>query len=248
MEPLLFTLYATGYTFAMTALGSAAVFISKHKPSPLFTKLSLGFAAGIMTAAAVWSLLTPAIEQAESYGYHPAISVGGGFVLGAAFLILLDKIMPHLHLNSKLFLAVTIHNIPEGMAVGLTMAAAISSGSPEAFSAAVALAIGMGIQNVPEGTAVALPMHSSGVSRLKAFALGAFSGIVEPIAAVIVVYLASFFIPLMPWMLAFAAGAMIYVVVEELIPEASLGEHSDIGTISVLCGFVMMMILDTSLG
>lgn len=262
MEPLLFTLYATGYTFAMTALGSAAVFISKHKPSPLFTKLSLGFAAGIMTAAAVWSLLTPAIEQAESYGYHPAISVGGGFVLGAAFLILLDKIMPHLHLNSKepegpkshlsrhslLFLAVTIHNIPEGMAVGLTMAAAISTGSPEAFSAAVALAIGMGIQNIPEGTAVALPMHSAGTSRLKAFALGAFSGIVEPIAAVIVVYLASFFIPLMPWMLAFAAGAMIYVVVEELIPEASLGEHSDVGTISVLCGFVMMMILDTSLG
>lgn len=215
-----------------------------------------------MIAASVWSLLTPAMEKAEAMGHHPAISVGGGFILGAAFLIMLDRLMPHLHLNSKeaegpksnlnkhtlLFMAMTIHNIPEGMAVGLTMVAAVTSGEAEAMSAAIALAIGMGIQNVPEGTAVALPMHTAGLTRIKAFLLGAFSGIVEPLAAMIVVYLASFFIPLMPWMLAFAAGAMIYVVIEELIPEASLGEHSDIGTLAVLGGFLLMMILDTSLG
>ena len=238
MDTLEYTALATAYTFGMTALGAAAVFIAHKVPSALFTKLSLGFAAGIMIAASVWSLLTPAMEEAANLGMHPAIPCAGGFILGALFLIALDNIMPHLHINSKdpegpkstlgkhslLFLAVTIHNIPEGMAVG------------------------MGIQNVPEGTAVTLPMHANGASRFKAFLFGAFSGFVEPVAAIIVVYLASFFIPLMPWLLSFAAGAMIYVVVEELIPEAQLGEHSDLGTISVLVGFVLMMVLDTSLG
>lgn len=262
MDTLITTIYATGYTFAMTTLGAMAVFISKKKPSQLFTKLSLGFAAGIMIAASMWSLLTPAIEQAEEMGTLPAIPVAGGFVLGALFLSLLDRIMPHLHIGSNdpegpksslnkhqlLFLAVTIHNIPEGMAVGISFVAAAAVGTPEAYSAAIALTIGMGIQNVPEGTAVTLPLRSNGMSRAKSFALGALSGIVEPLAAIIVVYLASFFIPLMPWLLSFAAGAMIYVVVEELIPEARLGEHSDIGTMAVIAGFVLMMILDTSLG
>ncbi len=262
MDTLEYTALATAYTFGMTALGAAAVFIAHKVPSALFTKLSLGFAAGIMIAASVWSLLTPAMEEAANLGMHPAIPCAGGFILGALFLIALDNIMPHLHINSKdpegpksalgkhslLFLAVTIHNIPEGMAVGISFVAAMTNGSPEALSGAIALAVGMGIQNVPEGTAVTLPMHANGASRFKAFLFGAFSGFVEPVAAIIVVYLASFFIPLMPWLLSFAAGAMIYVVVEELIPEAQLGEHSDLGTISVLVGFVLMMVLDTSLG
>lgn len=262
MSALSSTLYATSFTFLMTALGAAAVIISKNKPSALFTKLSLGFAAGIMIAASMWSLLMPAIEQVESEGKLAAIPVAGGFILGAAFLMLLDKLMPHLHINSQepegpktslgrhqlLFLAMTIHNIPEGMAVGISFVAASAINSPEAYSAAIALTIGMGIQNVPEGTAVTLPLRTSGMSRVKAFIFGVISGIVEPLAAVIVVALASFFIPIMPWLLSFAAGAMIYVVIEELIPTARLGEHSDIGTISVLAGFVLMMILDTSLG
>lgn len=262
METLTYTLYATGYTFAMTTLGAAAVLFFKGKPSELFTKLSLGFAAGIMIAASMWSLLAPAIEQAEALGTAPAIPAAGGFILGVLFLSLVDRLMPHLHIGSKdpegpktklsrhqlLFLAVTIHNIPEGMAVGIAFVAALVSGSPEALSAAIALAVGMGIQNIPEGTAVTLPLLNQKTGRLKAFTLGMLSGLVEPVAAVIVVFLASFFIPLMPWLLSFAAGAMIYVVVEELIPEARLGEHSDLGTLSVAAGFVLMMVLDTSLG
>ena len=257
-----YTLAATGYTFAMTALGAAAVLFFKGAPSRLFTRLSLGFAAGIMIAASVWSLLLPAMDQAEHLGWQPAIPCAGGFLLGALFLILLDNIIPHLHLSSKipegphthlnkrslLFFAITLHNIPEGMAVGISFVAAFAQGTPEAMSIAVALAIGMGIQNVPEGTAVTLPLRSDGMSRAKAFALGAFSGLVEPLAAVIVVGLASFFIPIMPWLLSFAAGAMIYVVVEELIPEANQGPHSDLATLAVISGFILMMVLDTTLG
>lgn len=262
MEALSATLYATTFTFVMNALGAAAVLISKKQPSPLFNKLSLGFAAGIMIAASMWSLLMPAIEQVESTGEIAAIPVATGFIAGALFLMSLDKLMPHLHLNSNepegpysslnkhnlLFLAMTIHNIPEGMAVGISFVAAATVDSPEAYSAAIALTIGMGIQNIPEGTAVTLPLRTNGMSRAKSFALGALSGIVEPLAALVVVFLASFFIPLMPWLLSFAAGAMIYIVVEELIPTARLGEHSDIGTLSVIAGFVLMMVLDTSLG
>lgn len=262
MEAFSSTLYATTFTCLMTTLGAAAVLISKNKPSALFTKISLGFAAGIMIAASMWSLLMPAIEQLENEGKLAAIPVAGGFILGAAFLMLLDKSMPHMHINSQeqegpktnlakhqlLFFAMTIHNIPEGMAVGISFVAAAAVNTPEAYSAAIALTIGMGIQNVPEGTAVTLPLRTSGFSRLKSFIFGVISGIVEPIAALIVVMLASFFIPLMPWLLSFAAGAMVYVVIEELIPTARLGEHSDIGTVSVLAGFVLMMILDTSLG
>lgn len=261
-EPYLSAGLGTAFTFAMTALGAAFVFLFKDKPSSLWTKLSLGFAAGIMIAASVWSLLIPAIDKAEELGQIAALPAAGGFVLGALFLLLLDHLMPHLHPDSTkpegpqskldksslLFLAVTIHNLPEGMAVGISFAAAYASGSPEALSAAVALAIGMGIQNIPEGTAVALPMHATGKSRFKAFLMGAISGLAEPVAALLVILIAGQFTPFLPWALAFAAGAMMYVVVEELIPEAKLGEHSDLGTVAVLAGFVLMMLLDTTLG
>lgn len=257
-----YTLAATGYTFAMTALGAASILLFKGAPSRLFTRLSLGFAAGIMIAASVWSLLSPAMEEAEQLGWMPAIPCAGGFLLGAGFLILLDNITPHLHMSAQkpegpethlpkqslLFFAITLHNIPEGMAVGISFVSALTVGSPEALSAAIALAVGMGIQNVPEGAAVTLPLRSAGASRLKAFTMGAISGLVEPISACIVVLLASFFIPLMPWLLSFAAGAMIYVVVEELIPEANQGKHSDLTSLSIIAGFTLMMVLDTTLG
>lgn len=262
MQTFLYTIGATGFTWAMTCVGAALVFVFKDKPSPLFTKLSLGFAAGIMIAASVWSLLIPAMDAAQDMGVHPTLPVTGGFVLGIAFLMLLDNVLPHQHLDESrpegprtelnksqlLFLAMTIHNIPEGMAVGIAMVAAVASGQSEVLSAALVLALGMGIQNIPEGTAVTLPMHSNGVKRSKAFLLGVCSGVVEPLAALVVVGLAAFFIPIMPWLLSFAAGAMMYVVVEELIPEARLGEHSDKGTLAVLAGFLVMMVLDTSLG
>ncbi len=262
MDALLYTAIATGFTFGMTAIGAALVFFTKKTPSPLFTKLSLGFAAGIMISASMWSLLAPAIEQAEESGGSVAIPVAGGFILGAIFLSVMDKILPHMHIDSNvpegphtnlgrtqlLFLAVTLHNIPEGMAVGIAFAAAAAVGTPEAYSAAVALTIGMGLQNFPEGTALSIPLQACGMTRFKAFVYGSLSAIVEPIAAIIVVSLASYFVPVMPWLLSFAAGAMIYVTVEELIPEAKLGEHSDLGTISVMTGFVIMMLLDTTLG
>lgn len=257
-------LAATGtlFTFLMTTLGAATVFLFKKEPSALFTKLSLGFAAGIMIAASVWSLLIPAIENCEEQGHVASYPVPLGFILGVAFLIALDNLMPHLHPGAKnaegpkssmpkeslLFMAVTIHNIPEGMAVGIAFAAAANIGTPEAISAAIALALGMGIQNIPEGTAVTLPMYVQGKSKIKAFLMGSFSGLVEPIAAIITVALAANVTGIMPYLLSFSAGAMLYVVVEELIPEAHLGEHSDIGTIFVMLGFLLMMILDTSLG
>lgn len=259
-----FALAATGtaFTFAMTVLGAGAVFLFRRQPSQLFTKLSLGFAAGIMIAAAVWSLIIPAIEACEDMGLSFSYPVIIGFSLGVGFLIALDNLLPHLHVgsvkaegpdvpmskNSLLFLAVTIHNIPEGMAVGITYATASFLGTDEAMSAAAALALGIGIQNIPEGTAVTLPMYAQGKSRIRAFLMGGVSGIVEPISALLVVMVASSFISVMPWLLAFSAGAMLYVVVEELIPEAHLGEHSDIGSLSVMAGFLVMMILDTSLG
>lgn len=262
MQTLIYTLGATGFTWAMTCVGAALVFIFKDKPSPLFTKISLGFAAGIMIAASVWSLLIPAMDSAQDLGWHPTLPVTGGFVLGIAFLMLLDNILPHQHINENhpegphsnlnksqlLFLAITIHNIPEGMAIGIAMVAAVASGQPEVMTAALVLALGMGIQNIPEGTAVTLPMHSNGIKRSKAFLMGVYSGAVEPLSALVVVGLAAYFIPIMPWLLSFAAGAMMYVVVEELIPEARLGEHSDKGTLAVLSGFIVMMVLDTALG
>lgn len=257
---ILWALIGTFFTFFMTSAGAALVFIFKGKPSDNVQRIFLGFAAGVMIAASVWSLLIPAIEEVEANGGIGWIPAAGGFLLGVGFLMVLDFIIPHLHIDSKeaegvpssfkrstlLFLAVTLHNIPEGMAVGLAFALASQQGGE--YASAMALAIGIGIQNFPEGAAIALPLRNEGESPFKAFSMGMFSGIVEPIFGVGVVLVASFIKPLMPWLLSFAAGAMIYVTIEELIPEAHLGEHSNFGTLGVIFGFVIMMILDVALG
>ncbi len=263
LQPVLWAAGGTGFTFIMTALGAAMVFFFRKSISSSVQRVFLGFAAGVMIAASVWSLLIPAIEEAESSGKIGWIPAAGGFLLGVAFLLLLDIILPHLHIRSNksegvhssfkrttlLILAVTLHNIPEGMALGLSFALAGQQGNdPSAFYGACALAIGMGIQDLPEGAAVSLPLREEGMPAWKAFLYGSFSGLVELIFGVLVVLIAGSIQPLMPWMLAFAAGAMMYVVVEELIPEAHLGEHSNIGTLSVMGGFMIMMILDVALG
>lgn len=253
----------TGFTFLMTALGSSMVFFLKKSDGEKVQRIFLGFAAGVMTAASVWSLLIPAVEEAEMQGMVGWIPAAGGFIMGVAFLLLLDMLLPHIHLGADkaeglssslkrttlMVLAVTLHNIPEGMAVGITFAlAAQHTSDAAALSAAWALAIGMGIQNFPEGAAVSLPLRQEGFSRFKAFIFGSLSGIVEFIFGVLVVLAAGKVQTIMPWLLSFAAGSMMYVVVEELIPEAHLGEHSNIGTLGVMAGFVVMMVLDTALG
>lgn len=263
MNTILWALGGTGFTFLMTVLGSAVVLFFKKEASATIQRIFLGFAAGIMIAASVWSLLIPAIEEADAQGYPGWIPAAGGFLLGVGFLLLLDVIMPHLHPGSNqaegmtssmrrstlMVLAVTLHNIPEGMAVGLAFALAAQHGEdPSALTAALALAIGIGIQNFPEGAAVSLPMRQEGLSRKKAFLYGAGSGIVEPIFGLLTVLMAGIIAPFMPWLLSFAAGAMMYVVVEELIPEANLGEHSNSGTLGVMAGFLIMMVLDVTLG
>lgn len=259
---ILYAAAGTGFTFLATALGAATVFLFKQDIKPNTQKAFLGFAAGVMIAASVWSLLIPAIEMAEANGQSGVIPAAGGFIIGGAFLFLLDKLLPHMHIGSDetegvhsdfkrttlLVLAVTLHNIPEGMAVGLAFALAAQDPTGAAFAAAVALAIGMGLQNFPEGAAISLPLKKEGFSNKKSFVYGAMSGIVEPIAGIITVFIAGSVVGIMPWILSFAAGAMIYVVVEELIPEAHLGEHSHIGTTSVMAGFLVMMILDVALG
>lgn len=262
-KTILWAAGGTGFTFLMTSLGAALVFFFRRKVNEKAQKILLGFAAGVMIAASVWSLLIPAIEEAEAAGNIGWIPAAGGFLLGILFLMLLDSLMPHLHLDVKqpeglpsslkrttlLMLAVTLHNIPEGMAVGLSFALASQHGGDSAmYTSAVALAIGMGIQNFPEGAAIALPLRQEGLSRGKSFLYGSLSGIVEPIFGVLVVLVAGSVQPLMPWLLSFAAGAMLYVVVEELIPEAHLGEHSNVGTLGVMGGFLVMMILDVALG
>ena len=245
----------TGFTFLMTSLGAAMVFFFKKAVSANIQRIFLGFAAGVMIAASVWSLLIPAMEEAQAAGVAGWLPAGGGFVLGVAFLMLLDSLLPHLHpgakqaegLDSKwqrstmLMLAVTLHNIPEGMAVGLAFALAAQHNDSSAYAAAMALAVGM-------GAAISLPLRQEGMSRGKSFIYGMLSGIVEPIFGVLVVLAAGGIQPLMPWLLSFAAGAMMYVVVEELIPEAHLGEHSNIGTLGVMGGFLLMMVLDVALG
>ncbi|WP_099205590.1 ZIP family metal transporter [Scatolibacter rhodanostii] len=263
MPPILWAAAGTGFTFLMTAFGSAMVFFFRKSIHANVQRIFLGFAAGVMIAASIWSLLMPAIEEAETQGTPGWIPAAGGFVLGVAFLMLMDALLPHLHLDSKqpeglssswkrstlLILAVTLHNIPEGMAVGLSFAlAAQHGGNPTAMSAAIALAIGMGIQNFPEGAAISLPLRKEGFSSFKAFVYGSLSGLVELVFGVLVVLVAGNIQPLMPWLLSFAAGAMMFVVVEELIPEAHLGEHSHPGTLSVMFGFLVMMILDVALG
>lgn len=259
---LLYALMGTGFTCLATVLGAGMVLFFKKDMSQGMQKVFLGFAAGVMIAASVWSLLLPAMESAQAAGQSVPLHIGGGFVLGGAFLMLLDRLLPHLHLGSDapeglpsrlkrttmVVLAVTLHNIPEGMAVGLAFSAAAQDVSSGALAAAVALALGMGLQNFPEGAAISLPLKSQGVSAGKSFVLGALSGVVEPVFGLLAVLVASRITGIMPFILSFAAGSMVYVVVEELIPEAHLGEHSHAGTLSVMAGFLVMMLLDVLLG
>lgn len=262
LKIIVYVLIGTGSTFLATILGSATVFLFRGSIKREWQRIFLGFAAGVMIAASIWSLLIPAMDLAEQNRQISIIPVAGGFILGGLFLMILDKLLPHfhpgtdkteglpsgLHRSTMLVIAVTLHNIPEGMAVGLTFALAAESTYPGALASAIALAIGMGLQNFPEGAAISLPLKKEGFSNWKAFLYGSLSGIVEPIAGLMSVYIASGILGIMPWILAFAAGAMIYVVVEELIPEAHLGEHSHIGTASVMVGFLIMMVLDVTLG
>lgn len=234
----------------------------KNEMNKKVEKILLGFASGVMIAASVWSLIIPAIEMAGEQGKVAWIPATIGFLFGIVFLLTLDSIIPHMHLEtdkpegfkSKLkkttmmVLAVTIHNIPEGMAVGVTFAGALIGNAGITISGAIALAIGIAVQNFPEGAIISMPLKSEGVSKPKAFLYGALSGIVEPIGAVLTILLTNTIVPILPYLLSFAAGAMIYVVVEELIPESQAGEHSNIGTIGVAIGFTIMMILDVALG
>lgn len=261
-QSLLWAAGGTGFTFLMTSLGAAVVFFFRRQVTAPAQRIFLGFAAGVMIAASVWSLLIPAIEEAEGAGQVGWVPAAGGFVLGVAFLMALDGILPHLHPGARepegarsklhrttlLIFAVTLHNIPEGMAVGLSFALAAQHNDPALYAGAMALAVGMGIQNFPEGAAIALPLRQEGVGRTRAFLWGSLSGLVEPVFGLLTVLLAGSIQPLMPWLLSFAAGAMLYVVVEELIPEAHLGEHSNVGTLGVMGGFLVMMILDVALG
>ena len=245
-----------------TLLGAATVFFLKDAMSDRLQKALLGFAAGVMIAASVWSLLIPAIEMEESSGGIAWLPAVVGFLLGIGFLLLLDTVIPHLHLNSDcpegkpcglgksfmLVLAVTLHNIPEGMAVGVVLAGMIEGSTAVTAASALALAVGIAIQNFPEGVVVSAPLVSSGLSRRRAFLYGAASGVVEPIGAIATILLTALVTPILPYILSFAAGAMIYVVVEELIPESQSGTHSNIGTVGAALGFALMMLLDVALG
>lgn len=245
-----------------TSLGAAMVFFMKERIAPKLEKALLGFASGVMIAASVWSLLIPAIDMAEEQEKIAWLPATVGFLLGMAFLLLLDTWIPHLHLDtdkpegvqSKLsrttmmLFAVTLHNIPEGMAVGVTVAGVIMGEGTITVAGAMALSIGIAIQNFPEGAIVSMPLRTEGMTKTKAFLSGVLSGVVEPLFGFITVLLAAQLTPLLPYFLAFAAGAMIYVVVEELIPEAQAGEHTNIGTIGTALGFALMMVLDVALG
>lgn len=248
--------------FIGTTLGAACVFFQKGELKPLVQKVLLGFASGVMVAASVWSLLIPSMDMSEHMGKLAFIPAAVGFLLGIGFLLFMDHTVPHLHLGCEvsegpkcalkkttmLVLAVTLHNLPEGLSSGAAFAGVMSGSGVMTFTGALALSIGIAIQNFPEGAIISLPLRSEGMSKGKAFLYGAMSGIVEPIGGLLTIWLASYITPFIPYLLAFAAGAMIYVVVEELIPEASEGEHSNIGTIGFAIGFVIMMILDVALG
>ena len=245
-----------------TTLGASCVYFMKKQLSNHVNKTLLGFASGVMVAASIWSLLIPAITSSEYMGKLSFIPASIGFLFGIIFLLVLDNIIPHFHLDTNepegikssfkkttmLILAVTLHNIPEGMAIGVIFAGAISNENLITLAGAFALSIGIAIQNFPEGAIISLPLRSEGLSKNKSFIYGTLSGIVEPIAAIITIMLSSIIIPILPYLLSFAAGAMMYVVVEELIPEMSSGNHSNLGTIGFSIGFVLMMILDISLG
>lgn len=248
--------------FIGTTAGAACVFFLRKGIKQTLQKGLLGFAAGVMVAASIWSLLIPSMELVEDMGKLSVIPAAVGFVIGIIFLLSMDKVIPHLHLDSKkpegmksswkkttmLMLAVTLHNIPEGMAVGVVFAGMVSQDSNITLAAAFALSIGIAIQNFPEGAIISLPLKNEGSGSWKAFCYGTLSGIVEPIAAFITILLSAYIQPILPYLLSFAAGAMIYVVVEELIPESAEGEHSNIGTIGFGVGFLIMMVLDVVLG
>ncbi|MDO5541302.1 MAG: ZIP family metal transporter [Eubacteriales bacterium] len=245
-----------------TTLGAAMVFLMKKEISPKIEKALLGFAAGVMIAASVWSLLIPAIDMAQEQGKVAWIPAAAGFLLGIAFLLVLDTLTPHLHLDSEkpegipaklprttmMLFAVTLHNIPEGMAVGVAYAGAAAGNAGIAMTGALALSLGIAIQNFPEGAIISMPLRSAGMSRVKAFFCGVLSGAVEPVGGFITILLVSKITSVLPYLLSFAAGAMIYVVIEELIPESQSGEHTNIGTIGAALGFVVMMVLDVALG
>lgn len=248
--------------FVGTALGAAAVFLLRSEIPARLQNILPGFASGVMTAAAVWSLLLPSIEMARSSVMPAWLPAAAGFTGGIFFLLLLDNLVPHLHpcsdraegpaarlkRTTKLILAVTLHNIPEGMAVGVVLAGAMNTQTGISIAGAMALSLGIAVQNIPEGAIVSMPMRSAGNNRRRAFAYGVLSGAVEPAAGIVTILLIENLLPWLPWLLSFAAGAMIYVVVEELIPEAQSGLHSDIATIAFAAGFVVMMILDVALG
>lgn len=248
--------------FAGTVLGAASVFFLKQEMRPWLQKSLLGFASGVMVAASVWSLLIPAMDMVEGMGKFAFFPATAGFLLGIAFLLLMDKVVPHLHLGSEepegmksafsrttmLIFAVTLHNLPEGMAVGVVFAGLMEGNTGVTMAGASALALGIAIQNFPEGAIISMPLKSTGVSKARAFLYGAASGIVEPIGAGLTILLAAFIKPALPYLLSFAAGAMLYVVVEELIPESAEGEHSNIATIGFAAGFALMMSLDVALG
>ena len=260
-NPILGAFYATIFTWFMTALGASLVFFIKKLNRMVLDGL-LGFTGGVMVAASFWSLLAPGIEMSPGDGFIKVLPASIGFALGALFIFLLDKILPHIHINFKdsegiktpwhkttlLVLAITLHNIPEGLAVGVLFGG-VSLGLPEAtISGAVVLALGIGIQNFPEGIAVSMPMRRLGASRIKSFWYGQLSAIVEPLAAVLGAFAVTFFSPLLPYALSFAAGAMIFVVIEEVIPETQQDKYTDFATMGFILGFIIMMTLDVALG
>ena len=261
IDPILAALYATLFTWFVTAFGASFVFFFKTMNRAVLDGM-LGFTGGVMVAASYWSLLAPAIEMSEGEGFTKVIPAAVGFMLGALFLFGLDKVLPHLHINFQetegvkspwqrttlLVLAITLHNIPEGLAVGVLFGG-VAAGIPEAsIAGALTLAIGIGIQNFPEGIAVSMPLRRMGMSRTKSFMYGQSSALVEPIAGVIGAVAVTFFTPILPYALAFAAGAMIFVVVEEVIPETQQDKNTDIATLGFIGGFVVMMMLDVALG
>jgi ZIP family zinc transporter len=261
IDPILAALYATLFTWFLTALGASFVFFFKNMNRVVLDGM-LGFTGGVMIAASFWSLLAPAIEMSKGEGFVKVVPAAIGFALGALFIFGLDKVLPHLHINFKetegvkspwqrttlLVLAITLHNIPEGLAVGVLFGG-VAAGIPEAsIAGAVTLAIGIGIQNFPEGIAVSMPLRRMGMSRWKSFMYGQSSALVEPVAGVLGAIAVLFFIPILPYALAFAAGAMIFVVVEEVIPETQQDKNTDIATLGFIGGFIVMMTLDVALG
>ena len=248
--------------FIGTTLGSACVYFMKKEMSRTVQRALTGFAGGVMVAASIWSLLIPAMNLSSDKGKWAFLPAVIGFWAGILFLLLLDRIIPHLHISTNqaegmksnakrttmMLLAVTLHNIPEGMAVGVVLAGLVSGSGEITAGGALALAIGIAIQNFPEGAIISMPLHAEGKTKTKAFLDGTLSGAVEPIGALLTVLFAGFFVPIMPYLLSFAAGAMIYVVVEELVPEMSAGEHSNVGVVLFALGFTLMMALDVALG